>query len=185
MNAFFNAIGVKLFYFEISFIISFYLGLPLFFLRAIETDLYLKIGRLICRNTNRNLGQGNYFMTSSKSFKNDTESLVETSTENMDEVYFELNNSSATAIHKTINLEFMCCILYGLTEIYSKQEKGCKSYAFNKPTESNAIEFIETELEMTNGTDNTLYTNRTREVTRYKLFIYNVQCIYYITFIFR
>lgn len=94
--------------FELSEMCSVIIGFVMFLIRASETNFYSK---LFCRYQNKK--------------KNNLDQSIETGNEKEEitDNFFEKDEPLTNIISKHMNLEFMCCILYGLSEIFSKTDK--------------------------------------------------------------
>jgi hypothetical protein len=81
----------------------------MFFIRATETNFYSKI---CCKRRN-------------KKIKRDSILIEESINEDN---FFDKSEPLTALISKNMNLEFMCCILFGLTEIFMKPERKKMTY---------------------------------------------------------
>jgi hypothetical protein len=92
-----EAIGLNL---HFCFYFNISVGIIMFLIRSSETNFYQLISRSCCRRKNQNDGNsGKYFV----------------------------DVPLTSIISRNMNLEFMCCILYGLSDIFNKTEKKSKN----------------------------------------------------------
>jgi hypothetical protein len=106
LNEFVILLDWSPFYRRISMIIHMSMGFIMFLIRASETNFY---NRIFCRKAAEKRTTIN-------------NSLDSTHTED----FFERNQPLTAIISRNMNLEFMCCILYGLSEIYMRPIKKVK-----------------------------------------------------------
>ena len=116
LNAFLYISHFDLFYLDECCMISFYMGLGMFFARASETEFYGRLTRFLA-----NLKKSPVNLKSLRSSM--AESSIGPRDSEAEEHFFDPSAPLTNSIQKTINLEFMCCILYGLSEIFAKQER--------------------------------------------------------------
>lgn len=98
------------FYFCLYFNIS--VGITMFFIRSSETKFYQTIFCFFCKKNKKDGKNNNYFV----------------------------DVPLTSIISRNMNLEFMCCILYGLSDIFNKNEKKQKTSIYEDCT-FNIIDF--------------------------------------------
>lgn len=82
-------------------------GIIMFFIRSSETNFYQMIFCYFCRKNNKDgKNSGRYFV----------------------------DVPLTSIISRNMNLEFMCCILYGLSDIFNKNEKKAKNSIYEDCT---------------------------------------------------
>lgn len=82
-------------------------GIIMFFIRSSETNFYQMIFCYFCRKNNKDdKTSGRYF----------------------------IDVPLTSIISRNMNLEFMCCILYGLSDIFNKNEKKAKNSIYEDCT---------------------------------------------------
>jgi hypothetical protein len=119
LNALLYISDQKLTFLRNSIIISFYMGIGMFLARATETKFYGKIKAFYIKMKK----SPSFILNSRKSM---AESEVGPRESDAEQQFFDPSAPLTHSIQRTINLEFMCCILYGLTEIFMKQERKYK-----------------------------------------------------------
>ena len=71
-------------------------------------------------------------------------------------------------ISKTLNLEFMCCVLYGISTIYNKNSKHMKKKNLIKDEEQKSTDFlIDSNLNKSNSSTS---NSKNISVTKYLLY---------------
>ena len=98
--------------FNVAIILHLSLGFIMFIIRASETKFY----RVIFCQTNKN--QNNYIGSSQGGDENEKKKIQGEITEG----FLDPDQPLTVMINKTLNLEFMCCVLFGLSTIFSKTE---------------------------------------------------------------
>jgi len=102
------------------------LPFAMFFVRSSETNLYSVLSNWIKENC---------CCTSKYSRKTSSSSLSDTTDFSREEVFFDPSLPLTSLIFKSINYEFMCCILDGLKQICFKVEQ--KQSIFSSKIDSN------------------------------------------------
>jgi len=92
------------FYFCLYFNLS--VGIIMFFIRSSETKFYRMLICFFCKKNKKDGKNNNYFV----------------------------DVSLTSIISRNMNLEFMCCILYGLSDIFNKNEKKNKTSIYEECT---------------------------------------------------
>jgi hypothetical protein len=101
------------FFFRISILLHLSLGFIMFLIRASETRFYNYIFFCLKKNNTRN----NYISGSSQSVDENKKTQGE-----ITEGFLDPDQPMTVMINKTLNLEFMCCVLYGFSTIFNKNE---------------------------------------------------------------
>lgn len=116
-----------LLYYEYGVLLYTYVGFFMFFIRASETDIYYRIKRFILYREiiplNTSANEDGDDITNTTSITDIPRNSITAEDNNV----FDKNQPLTEAIYKTMNLEFMCCILYGLTEIFDEAPRNHKS----------------------------------------------------------
>lgn len=113
INVFMTLLGhTPRFYLEIGILSNLFMGFTMFLIRASETHFYNKI---FCR-----------FSSGNRDSLNATRDKSRPSEANEDSNFFDSDEPLTAIISRNMNLEFMCCILYGLREIFMKPERRNK-----------------------------------------------------------
>lgn len=122
LNEFLTLIGVtkNFIYPEYAIILSTFTGFIMFFIRVSETNFYYNLS---CTKQNSNKTE---LRNSNLSDKNKDENS---------EAFFDKDQPLTAIISRNMNMEFMCCILFGLTEIFMKPER--KQHKASELTDNN------------------------------------------------
>ena len=141
----------KTIFFEISIILHLSLGFIMFIIRASETDFY-KI--IFCQKSNKD--KNIYIGNSLGGDENEKKLQGEIS-----EGFLDPDQPMTVMINKTLNLEFMCCVLFGLSTIFEKSERKKKdSDMDNFETSGDLINSILVKDQKT------LCSNNKKEITK-------------------
>lgn len=79
--------------------------------------------------------------------------------ERMNDNFFAESLPLGEIIQKTMNLEFMCCILYGLTKIFKKQQKKISNANQNEDKINKVPSFIEVTTPFVNSDNEEIDVN--------------------------
>jgi hypothetical protein len=101
---------------ELGIILNIMMGSIMFLIRVSETSFY----SMICCQA-----RAQEDSSMNQSYNNITETLKEEVA--TQEAFFDKDQPLTAIITRNMNMEFMCCILYGLSEIFLKPERKAKS----------------------------------------------------------
>ena len=116
-----NSSNEQHYWFKISLVMHLSLGFIMFLIRASETNFYR------CLMFWKKSSQENFI---SKSNEDSTKTQGE-----LTEGFLDPDQPLTVMINKTLNLEFMCCVLYGFSTIFRKSS----SRKSGNPEESNLL----------------------------------------------
>jgi len=120
----FKFIGIDLnlnFYFCLYINLS--VGIIMFFIRSSETQFYQMLFCYLCKRNKKDGKNNNYFV----------------------------DVPLTSIISRNMNLEFMCCILYGLSDIFNRNEKKKKSSSIYEDCTLNIV-----DIDRTNNLSNNI-----------------------------
>ena len=105
-------------FFSISILLHLSLGFVMSIIRASETNFYNFV--FFCKKNKNNI-EKNYLNLDEKN--SNEKKIIQ---EDIIEGFLDPDQPLTVMISKTLNLEFMCCVLYGISTIYNKNSKHMK-----------------------------------------------------------
>jgi hypothetical protein len=120
-----SADKVEYLYLEYGVIINLSMGTLLFFIRVLETNFYSTI---FCQRNIKRKSSSYTDIKNNSITENISDVSLNSDIEEKNEMFFEKDEPLTAIISRNLNLEFMCCILYGLTEIFVKPERKIRSH---------------------------------------------------------
>jgi hypothetical protein len=101
---------------EVGIILNIFMGSIMFLIRVSETSFYSMICCQARQQEDSSMNQ---------SYNNIRDTIKDEVT--TEEAFFDKDQPLTAIITRNMNMEFMCCILYGLSEIFLKPERKAKS----------------------------------------------------------
>ena len=147
-------------FFSISILLHLSLGFVMSIIRASETNFYNFV--FFCKKNKNNI-EKNYLNLDEKN--SNEKKIIQ---EEIIEGFLDPDQPLTVMISKTLNLEFMCCVLYGISTIYDKNSKHMKKKNLIKDEEQKSTDFlIDSNLNKSNSSTS---NSKNISVTKYLLY---------------